>query len=176
MHLAFKLASLQLNAGGPPHQHAASTRQFANVLSNSFDKYRPHRSDEVNSTIQWFLDISNFRLLINKRRNGQSFQPMFQPMMQTFKKMIGEGSIGRVHLGKWQETDVAIKVLGSLNAVGLAMPGQPAPPALHASVVPAEPASSGDSNESGANSYAAEQSLSLRTLEREVSLAAPLYS
>ena len=26
--------------------------------------------------------------------------------------MIGEGSIGRVHLGRWQETDVAIKVLG----------------------------------------------------------------
>ena len=29
---------------------------------------------------------------------------------QTFKKLIGEGAIGRVHLGRWQETDVAIKV------------------------------------------------------------------
>ena len=84
--------------------------------------------------------------------------------------MIGEGSIGRVHLGKWQETDVAIKVLGSLNAVGLAMPGQPVQPALPASVVPAEREDSSDSDGSLANSYAAEQSMSLRTLEREVSL------
>lgn len=29
--------------------------------------------------------------------------------------MIGEGSIGRVHLGRWQETDVAIKVLGRVT-------------------------------------------------------------
>ncbi|KAK9862943.1 hypothetical protein WJX84_012116 [Apatococcus fuscideae] len=86
----------------------------------------------------------------------------------TFKKMIGEGSIGRVHLGKWQETDVAIKVLGSLNAVGLAMPGQPVQPALRASVVTAEQKDSNDSDASGANSYAAEQSMSLKTLEREV--------
>lgn len=96
--------------------------------------------------------------------------------VQTFKKMIGEGSIGRVHLGKWQETDVAIKVLGSLNAVGLAMPGQPVQPALHASVVTAERADSADSDGSLANSYAAEQSMSLRTLEREVSLSAPLIA
>lgn len=34
--------------------------------------------------------------------------------MQTFRKVIGEGSIGRVHLGRWQETDVAIKVLGKV--------------------------------------------------------------
>ena len=27
-----------------------------------------------------------------------------------FKKLIGEGAIGRVHLGRWRETDVAIKV------------------------------------------------------------------
>lgn len=30
---------------------------------------------------------------------------------QTLKKQIGEGSLGRVHLGRWQETDVAIKVI-----------------------------------------------------------------
>ena len=34
--------------------------------------------------------------------------------LQTFRKVIGEGSIGRVHLGRWQETDVAIKVLGHI--------------------------------------------------------------
>ena len=83
--------------------------------------------------------------------------------------MIGEGSIGRVHLGKWQETDVAIKVLGSLNAVGLAMPGMPGPlPPQRSSSNAADVRTSEDSTASGANSYAAEQSLSLKTLEREV--------
>lgn len=30
--------------------------------------------------------------------------------VQALKKQIGEGSIGKVHLGKWRETDVAVKV------------------------------------------------------------------
>ena len=28
------------------------------------------------------------------------------------KRKIGDGSIGQVYLGKWQETDVAVKVSG----------------------------------------------------------------
>ncbi len=35
---------------------------------------------------------------------------LMMSVVQTLKKKIGEGSIGRVHLGRWQETDVAIKV------------------------------------------------------------------
>lgn len=42
-------------------------------------------------------------------------------LVQTFKKLIGEGAIGRVHLGRWQETDVAIKVdCGNIVLLGLA--------------------------------------------------------
>ena len=36
------------------------------------------------------------------------------------KKQIGEGSIGKVHLGKWRETDVAVKILNSLSSIGVA--------------------------------------------------------
>ena len=109
-----------------------------------------------------------YALLSSMLAGWMTLEP--QIVVQTFKKMIGEGSIGRVHLGKWQETDVAIKVLGSLNAVGLAMPGQPVQPALRASGMIAEHKDSDGSEVSGANSYAAEQSMSLKTLEREVSL------
>lgn len=35
--------------------------------------------------------------------------------VQQFVRLIGEGSIGRVHHGRWQETDVAIKTLNSLQ-------------------------------------------------------------
>ena len=47
--------------------------------------------------------------------------PSRAPRAQTFKKLIGEGSIGRVHLGRWQETDVAIKVLTSLGNIAVGM-------------------------------------------------------
>ena len=40
--------------------------------------------------------------------------------MQVLKKQIGEGSIGKVHLGKWRETDVAVKILNSLSSIGVA--------------------------------------------------------
>ena len=76
---------------------------------------------------------------------------------QTFKKLIGEGSIGRVHLGRWQETDVAIKVLTSLNniAVGMAT-GSPTPRASGASA----------RNDVG-DSYDDDVLATKRTLERE---------
>ena len=36
-----------------------------------------------------------------------------------FSRVIGEGSFGRVYLGKWRETTVAIKIL---NAQGGSLP------------------------------------------------------
>ena len=89
-------------------------------------------------------------------------------MVQTFKKQIGAGSIGRVHLGRWHETDVAIKVLNSLEVLGVASfqprdaeeeeeddeggePGQ----------LPKSPSTYPSSSEDQTN---------LRTLEREVRL------
>lgn len=38
----------------------------------------------------------------------------------TTTRVIGEGAFGKVYLGRWHETDVAIKVLSSLSALGLA--------------------------------------------------------
>eukprot|EP00887_Chlorella_sp_A99_P004072 scaffold11.g4072.t1 len=37
----------------------------------------------------------------------------------TCSQVIGEGAFGKVFLGRWQETDVAIKMLGSLTAIGV---------------------------------------------------------
>lgn len=33
--------------------------------------------------------------------------------MQEFARLVGQGSIGRVYFGCWQETQVAIKVIGN---------------------------------------------------------------
>ncbi|KFM25179.1 putative serine/threonine-protein kinase drkA [Auxenochlorella protothecoides] len=38
-------------------------------------------------------------------------------------RVIGEGAFGKVYLGRWQETDVAIKVLTSLQAFGIGAAG-----------------------------------------------------
>ncbi|KAI7842069.1 hypothetical protein COHA_004266 [Chlorella ohadii] len=40
------------------------------------------------------------------------------PELRTIR-IIGEGAFGKVWLGRWQETDVAIKQLGSLSALGV---------------------------------------------------------
>ena len=65
---------------------------------------------------------------------------------QVLKKQIGEGSIGKVHLGKWRETDVAVKILNSLSSIGVAE----SPEAMRAGP--------------------------LATLEREVRCALPLHA
>lgn len=57
-------------------------------------------------------------------------------------RVVGEGAFGKVYLGRWHETDVAIKVLTSLSALGL----------------PGGDASSKEATEA------------IRTLEREVGL------
>jgi serine/threonine protein kinase len=51
-----------------------------------------------NDTSDWLLDYSEILLI----------------------RAIGEGAFGKVFLGRWHETDVAVKLLGSLTALGLA--------------------------------------------------------
>ncbi|KAK9845513.1 hypothetical protein WJX81_008391 [Elliptochloris bilobata] len=81
----------------------------------------------------------------------------------TFKKLIGEGSIGRVHLGRWQETDVAIKVLTSLSNIAVSMAnGSPTPRAAAAARTDL-----GDS-------YGDDAQATKRTLEREVNIVAAI--
>lgn len=61
----------------------------------------------------------------------------------TLTRVVGEGAFGKVYLGRWQETDVAIKVLTSLSALGLP---------------------------SGGNAGSSEAAEAIKTLEREVGL------
>jgi serine/threonine protein kinase len=42
----------------------------------------------------------------------------------TLTRVIGEGAFGKVYLGRWHETDVAIKMLSSLSAFGLPSAGE----------------------------------------------------
>ena len=92
--------------------------------------------------------------------------------LQTFRKVIGEGSIGRVHLGRWQETDVAIKVLGHIPspaAVPLAAPMQ--------STGQMSAIDKGDSEEDeGIDEEVLDNSIdsTIKTLEREVGTLASL--
>jgi serine/threonine protein kinase len=42
----------------------------------------------------------------------------------TLARVVGEGAFGKVYLGRWHETDVAIKLLSSLSALGLPSAGE----------------------------------------------------
>ena len=42
----------------------------------------------------------------------------------TLARVVGEGAFGKVYLGRWHETDVAIKLLTSLSALGLPSAGE----------------------------------------------------
>ena len=75
-----------------------------------------------------------------------AFQWMIDYADLTQTRVIGEGAFGKVYLGKWHETDVAIKALTSLGALGISA-GQIASYATEADVKDA-----------------------LKTLEREVGL------
>lgn len=76
--------------------------------------------------------------------------------MQSFSRLIGEGSIGRVHLGRWQETDVAIKSLSSLKHIAITTD-----------------ITSGSTRSSSEDSRAPNVDATMRTLEREVTI--PLH-
>ena len=87
--------------------------------------------------------------------------------LQVLKKQIGEGSIGKVHLGKWRETDVAVKILNSLSSIGVAEAEE------------SEISMDGAKESVGSGSHEsreAERSAPLATLEREVRPAPLLHS
>ena len=62
-----------------------------------------------------------------------AFQWMIDFADLTQTRVIGEGAFGKVYLGKWHETDVAIKALTSLGALGISA-GQVASYATEADV------------------------------------------
>lgn len=84
-------------------------------------------------------------------------------LLQSFRKVIGEGSIGRVHLGRWQETDVAIKLL----SIGGAL--QPVPSGQGQVASFEEDDTELDDEGSDQDVVNDELAVTVRTLEREVS-------
>ena len=90
-------------------------------------------------------------------------------LLQSFRKVIGEGSIGRVHLGRWQETDVAIKLL----SIGGAL--QPVPSVQGQLVSFDEDDTELDNDNDGSDQDLVndELAVTVRTLEREVSPHTP---
>lgn len=84
-------------------------------------------------------------------------------LLQSFRKVIGEGSIGRVHLGRWQETDVAIKLL----SIGGAL--QPVPSGQGQVASFEEDDTELDDEGSDQDLVNDELAVTVRTLEREVS-------
>ncbi|DBB01174.1 hypothetical protein WJX77_003342 [Trebouxia sp. C0004] len=99
---------------------------------------------------------------------GGSYQWVIEYSDLTFRKVIGEGSIGRVHLGRWQETDVAIKVLGHIPSPATVPVAAPMQSTGHMSAI-----NEGDSEEEeGTDEEFLVSSIdsTIKTLEREVSI------
>ncbi|KAK9807281.1 hypothetical protein WJX73_007482 [Symbiochloris irregularis] len=90
-----------------------------------------------------------------------------------FVRLIGEGSIGRVHHGRWQETDVAIKTLNSLQHIQASMSAAEHAPDDETMVEEC----TGDDDpppiavDSG---FRSDEAAVLRSLEREVSVMASI--
>lgn len=98
-------------------------------------------SDEIRGADESFSQMKSTMLFPQ-----DAFQWMIDFAELTQTRVIGEGAFGKVYLGKWHETDVAIKALTSLGALGISA-GQVASYATEADVKDA-----------------------LKTLEREVGL------
>ena len=115
-------------------------------LGNKLCNCTPDWASKSLQDSQSYTSDENFSLKTTSLFPQDAFQWMidYSDLVQT--KVIGEGAFGKVYLGKWHETDVAIKALTSLGALGIAA-GQIASYATEADVKDA-----------------------LKTLEREVGL------
>ena len=134
------LAEIIVQAG------AKLLRGLGNKLSSCSPEWASKSMEESYSD-----DVRGDQESFNQMKSSMLFpQDAFQWMIDyadlTQTRVIGEGAFGKVYLGKWHETDVAIKALTSLGALGISA-GQIA-------------------------SYATESDVkeALKTLEREVGL------
>ena len=90
-------------------------------------------------------------------------------VVQTFRKVIGEGSIGRVHLGRWQETDVAIKVLGHVAPHGSIPQAASMGSSSHMSAIDEGGSNAGATDDDDSMPMLGDNmALTIKTLEREV--------
>ncbi len=90
-------------------------------------------------------------------------------LLQTFRKVIGEGSIGRVHLGRWQETDVAIKVLGHVPTQSSLPVAAPMHSTGQMSAIDEGDSGEEVSDQDDDELLDSSMALTIKTLEREVS-------
>ncbi len=115
-------------------------------LGNKLSNCTPDWASKSLQDSQSYASDDSYSIKTTSLFPQDAFQWMidYSDLVQT--KVIGEGAFGKVYLGKWHETDVAIKALTSLGALGIAA-GQIASYATEADVKDA-----------------------LKTLEREVGL------
>ncbi|DBA69721.1 TPA: hypothetical protein ACH3X2_012649 [Trebouxia sp. C0005] len=99
---------------------------------------------------------------------GGSYQWVIEYSDLTFRKVIGEGSIGRVHLGRWQETDVAIKVLGHIPSPATMPIPAPMQSTGHMSAI--DGGDSEEDEETDEEFLDSNIDSTIKTLEREVSI------
>ena len=92
--------------------------------------------------------------------HDDSALPLTASAAQQFLRLVGEGSIGRVHHGRWQETDVAIKTLNSLQHIRTLTAEQGPERGMRRSSEEMPPIAQG--------SFLDDQQAVLRSLEREV--------
>lgn len=87
----------------------------------------------------------------------------------TLSRMIGQGAFGKVYLGKWQETDVAIKVLSSLAVLGFA-PSEKNVTSKETKAAAADGEGDVSTSNNDTEEDASNVSEAIRTLQREVGL------
>ena len=94
-------------------------RDMGNKLSSCSPEWASKNMSESYSE-----DVRGGDESFNQMKSTMLFpQDAFQWMIDfadlTQTRVIGEGAFGKVYLGKWHETDVAIKALTSLGALGI---------------------------------------------------------
>lgn len=89
-------------------------------LGNKLCNCTPDWASKSLQDSQSYTSDDSFALKTTSLFPQDAFQWMidYSDLVQT--KVIGEGAFGKVYLGKWHETDVAIKALTSLGALGIA--------------------------------------------------------
>lgn len=98
------------------HSGNKNLRGLGNKLSNCTPDWASKSLQDSQSN----TSDESFALKSTSLFPQDAFQWMidYADLVQT--KVIGEGAFGKVYLGKWHETDVAIKALTSLGALGIA--------------------------------------------------------
>ncbi|DBA72008.1 TPA: hypothetical protein ACH3X2_010748 [Trebouxia sp. C0005] len=167
-------------------QRASSQRSLAEVGLPSYTPRSTSRRDDQDE--QCSTRTSSIEILESLNC------PIVEYNQLQIKRKIGDGSIGLVYLGKWQETDVAVKVLIEMQHLAPDNEVQPQDPATLEPWINSEednhPSQGGTHQKKAANGLIGltastlarnsdpvlnkEETQAIKTLEREVSIMASL--